>query len=181
MTELRVALVSGSPLVLAGLRAGLTRVAGVNVVHESRTLEAARQAGFAQADVAVVDTEPGAATFELVEGPPLVLLADDGDRHLGDWLMSGFTVLARHASIDAIAAAASAAAAGLVATTPKMAAQALRLARIGGRSVAAPALERLTTREHEVLAKMSLGMGNREIAGVLHISQHTAKFGSASV
>jgi len=34
----------------------------------------------------------------------------------------------------------------------------------------------LTPREREVLWKMSLGLGNREIAQALHISAHTAKF-----
>jgi DNA-binding CsgD family transcriptional regulator len=41
--------------------------------------------------------------------------------------------------------------------------------------------EPLTPREHEVLAKMSLGLGNREIAQVLHISPHTAKFHVAQI
>ena len=44
-----------------------------------------------------------------------------------------------------------------------------------------PAPERLTAREHEVLAQMSHGLGNREIAQALHISPHTAKFHVAQI
>ena len=184
MPGLRVALVSGSPLVLAGLRDGLSLLVGFDVVYAGHSLDAARQAGFAHAEVAVVDGGAAGASFDgadVAEGPPLVLLADDSDRQLGEWLMSGVTVLARNASIDAIAAAASAAVAGLVATTPTMAKQALRFARVGARGSDTSALERLTAREHQVLTKMSLGLGNREIADALHISPHTAKFHVAQI
>jgi DNA-binding NarL/FixJ family response regulator len=39
----------------------------------------------------------------------------------------------------------------------------------------------LTAREHEVLARMSEGLGNRAIAQQLHISTHTAKFHVAQI
>jgi DNA-binding NarL/FixJ family response regulator len=42
---------------------------------------------------------------------------------------------------------------------------------------AAPVLDDpLTPREHEVLQMLAAGLGNKEIAGRLHISDHTAKF-----
>jgi len=183
MPALRVALVSSSPLVLAGLRAGLDPLDMFDIVLESASMDEARQAGFGHADVAVVDDDARAAPpdGDGTEGPALVLLADDADHEIADWLTSGITVLPRRASIEAIAAAAQAAVAGLVATSPQFAARALRLARYADRASAGPALERLTAREHEVLAQMSLGLGNREIANALHISPHTAKFHVAQI
>jgi DNA-binding CsgD family transcriptional regulator len=41
--------------------------------------------------------------------------------------------------------------------------------------------EPLTPREREVLAKITLGLGNREIADALQISTHTAKFHVAQI
>ena len=179
----RIALVSGSPLVLAGLRAGFDALGAFDIVLESPSMNEAQQALYGHADVAVVDGEAPALLHngDDREGPALVLLADDADHELADWLTSGITVLPRRASIEAIAAAAQATATGLVATSPQLAARALRLARYGDRAAAPPALERLTAREHEVLDKMSQGLGNREIADALHISPHTAKFHVAQI
>jgi ATP/maltotriose-dependent transcriptional regulator MalT len=42
-------------------------------------------------------------------------------------------------------------------------------------------IEALTTREHEVLALVSDGLSNREIAHALAISEHTVKFHLASI
>ena len=47
--------------------------------------------------------------------------------------------------------------------------------------VVEPLLERLTPREIEVLQLLSGGLGNKEIASRLNISEHTAKFHEASI
>jgi ATP/maltotriose-dependent transcriptional regulator MalT len=44
-----------------------------------------------------------------------------------------------------------------------------------------PLIESLTAREHEVLALVSDGSSNREIAHALAISEHTVKFHLASI
>jgi len=44
-----------------------------------------------------------------------------------------------------------------------------------------PLIESLTTREHDVLARVADGLSNREIAHALAISEHTVKFHLASV
>ena len=179
----RVALVSDSPLVLAGLRAGFVELGGFDVVLSSASIDEARQAAFGHADVVVLDGALASPQPDVDDagGPALVMLAGDADLEPAEWLARGITVLPRDAPIEAIAAAARAAIAGLVATSPRLAAQALHFARHAGRSGATPALERLTAREHEVLAKMSQGLGNREIADALHISPHTAKFHVAQI
>ena len=74
-----------------------------------------------------------------------------------------------------------AAAAGLVASDPLLAARAWRFGADADRRAAAAGLEALTPREHEVLMRMSEGLGNREIADALHISTHTAKFHVAQI
>jgi DNA-binding NarL/FixJ family response regulator len=90
-------------------------------------------------------------------------------------------VLPSDASAEEVAGAARAARAGLVATTPAYAAEALRFERVGERRASAPGFESLTPRERQVLAAMSHGLGNREIGGALGISAHTAKFHVAQI
>jgi ATP/maltotriose-dependent transcriptional regulator MalT len=44
-----------------------------------------------------------------------------------------------------------------------------------------PLIEGLTTREHDVLARVADGLPNRDIAQALSISEHTVKFHLASI
>ena len=44
-----------------------------------------------------------------------------------------------------------------------------------------PLVEALTTREHDVLARVADGLPNRDIATALGISEHTVKFHLASI
>jgi DNA-binding NarL/FixJ family response regulator len=44
-----------------------------------------------------------------------------------------------------------------------------------------PLIEALTEREHDVLALLSDGLSNKDIAGALAISEHTVKFHLASI
>ena len=134
--------------------------------------------------MAIVDVGAEAAgtldTLGDCAGPAFVLLADDQSNHVNSLLEEGFTVLPQDASLEMIAGAAHAAAAGLVATSFQRWGDALRFARLGARHSAMD-LEPLTPREKEVVAKMTLGLGNREIAHALQISIHTAKFHVAQI
>lgn len=56
----------------------------------------------------------------------------------------------------------------------------LTLPRKTTQEYAAP-MESLTMREQEVLARLADGLSNREIAGMLAISEHTVKFHLASI
>jgi DNA-binding NarL/FixJ family response regulator len=175
---LRLGLVSSSPLVRAGLRAGLAQQPGLEVAFESLSLEAAREGGASQADVLIVEAElePDPRLLDaLLHGPPTVLLWSGESARAGEWLADGLTVLPVHASIDTVAAAAHAAAAGLVAALPALWRASLRWVRAGERA-AGESMEPITAREREVLAQMAQGLGNREIAERLRISPHTAKF-----
>jgi len=181
---IRFAIASPSPLVRAGLAKGLAAQEGCEIVQSAATLAELAEAGFGGAAVAVLDVgDDGEGELELVAGGGIhfVLLADDADERVGEWLIDGCAVLPRDATSAQVAAAARAALAGLVATSPAFAAEALRFERVGERRVAPPGFEALTPRERQVLSAMSNGLGNREIGGALGISAHTAKFHVAQI
>jgi len=189
------ALISNSPLVLAGLKAGLEQRGDFEIVY-AREGPVGSDEAFTRARVGIIDVatdadlKPVAAMAD--QGPALVLLWPDRDGPITDWLIAGHSLVPRGAPIETIAVAAHAAAAGLVATTPALAAEALRagagtdrgaagLPAEARRAEAGAESEVLTPREREVLLQMSLGLGNREIAQALHISAHTAKFHVAQI
>ena len=184
MPTLRIAIAAPSALVRAGIADGLAAEDGFDIVGSAATLAELAEAGWRDAEIVVVDAGDGSdgELDALVgNGPHTIVLARDGDERIGEWLIDGCSVLRRGAPPAAIAGAARAAHAGLIATTPAFAAEALRYERVGARRPAAPGFETLTPRERQVLAAMSNGLGNREIGGALGISAHTAKFHVAQI
>jgi DNA-binding NarL/FixJ family response regulator len=117
------------------------------------------------ADVVVTDA-PARATEEA--GAATVLLSDDEDL-LGTLrpLRGGLALLPTSASPDQVIAAIEAVATGLAVVHPDHAAS------WASRGVGD---DPLTPREREVLHLLAAGLGNKEIAGRLAISDHTAKF-----
>jgi DNA-binding NarL/FixJ family response regulator len=180
---IRIAIASPSALVRAGLAEGLRALGDFTIVLAAATLAELAEAGFGAAEVAVVDVAEDDLDLDLAAGagPHFVLLAADADERVGEWLIDGCSVLPRSATPAAVAGAARAARAGLVATSPAFAAEALRFERVGERRATPPGFDVLTPRERQVLAAMSNGLGNREIGGVLGISAHTAKFHVAQI
>jgi DNA-binding NarL/FixJ family response regulator len=184
---LRLALVSGSALVLAGLRAGLLDSGEFDITLASRSVADARGAAFGAADVVVIDlnedSEPEFAPADALAGPAFVLLHRRG-APASAWWQQGLSVLPNSAPIEQVAAAARAAAAGLVVCEPRFAAAVFHRAAAASRrddGAAEPGCEPLTPREQQVLAQMAVGLHNREIAQALNISPHTAKFHVAQV
>ena len=113
---------------------------------------------------------------------PVVALIDEPS---ADWaahaLRSGVrAILPCDSSMDEILAAIQAAHAGLVlldsAVTQTLAARVPTLA-----SQPTPTLDELTPREVEVLRMLAEGLGNREMASRLGISDHTVKFHISSI
>jgi DNA-binding NarL/FixJ family response regulator len=134
-----------------------------------------------QADIALIELEadmlPAAATdwlFELMESTPIVLLSQDPDPAIfnrirrsgaGGLLQSG-------APCEQIVQAIKSVAHGLMVFDSSLAPQP---------SADEALSEPLTPREAEVLQLLADGLGNKEIAGKLGISEHTIKFHIRSI
>jgi len=181
---LRIAVVSGSSLIRAGLRVGLEQAGDFEVVHACGSLAELAGGPGAVADVLVAqgdeDLLAELARHRLHGMPPLVVLAQ-GDSECAEWLAEGVSIVAGDASPGVIAAAARCAAAGLACAPPDLLSAALRFARWPPAEAPDARQAGLTPREVEVLAKLAEGLGNKAIAQELHISAHTAKFHVAQI
>ena len=117
---------------------------------------------------------------------PIVLLSDHPS---SDWstqaLREGIrAILPADTAAGQLVAALQAAAAGLVVLHPADVAAALPVASTATSSTTqlpAELSEPLTRREREVLQMLAAGLGNKEIAARLNISDHTAKFHVAAI
>ena len=99
-----------------------------------------------------------------------------------DALRKGFrAVLPRDVTPDQLLAALRAAAAGLVVLHPVEVNAAFATAAAVSSQEVDELTEPLTRREREVLQMLASGLGNKQIAVRLNISEHTAKFHVASI
>jgi two-component system, NarL family, response regulator YdfI len=128
---------------------------------------------------------------EGASGPRIVLLTDQVTGELArEALRAGVrAVLPRDAEGEEILAAIEAAVSGLIALNPETLAAALAVTtnglrgepnRAGASSPRAPGIA-LSPREVEVLQMIAEGLGNKEIASRLKISEHTIKFHISSI
>jgi len=133
------------------------------------------------ADVAVVeiDSTPDSGVArewitEFLDRLPVVLLAEGRHPDLFNAILraEGAGLLRSDASADQIGQAIQAVRAGLVTFDSTLVAQ---------NEPASDLDEELTPRETQVLALLSEGLGNREIAARLRISEHTIKFHIRSI
>lgn len=152
----------------------------------SSTFGSSRDSSAAEIVVADVDGSiSGAALIrfmtEAPSQPGFVALIDDPDpRWVQDALKAGISaIISREPGADELRLALEAADAGLVLLHPTTARGLLSAlippARLDYEQ------ERLTARETEVLRLLSEGLGNKEIAARLAISEHTAKFHISSI
>jgi NarL family two-component system response regulator YdfI len=118
-------------------------------------------------------------------GVPVILLVDHPTRMTSGALPAGVrAVLPRNINSTEIAAAIEAVAAGLYVFHPADIDSIPTLRPPQSETVpelGEPIVEHLTPREIEVLQLLSAGLGNKEIAARLNISEHTAKFHVASI
>jgi len=144
--------------------------------------------GSSRANILVADLASHQASLQFLQslkefpdGCGTVAMVDDPEpRWVRNALHDGVSaIISRDADRDQMALAVEAADAGYVLLHPTSA-QML--------GVAVPALpelsadvEHLTVREREVLTLMSSGLGNKEIAARLGISEHTVKFHTSSI
>jgi two-component system, NarL family, response regulator YdfI len=175
---IRVLVLTSSPMVRAGLEAFVRMRERFTVVGD-----ASRNGDFAggilahRPDVIVADAE-ARRPHAIGEIPPIVLLSDDLSRaDLRRELHSGVrAILPRDATDIELAAAIEGVAAGLTVLSAEDM-DALLPPPAQTNEVTEP----LTARESEVLALLSQGAANREIAQRLGISEHTVKFHVSSV
>jgi DNA-binding NarL/FixJ family response regulator len=107
------------------------------------------------------------------ETPTVLLTESSGSNVIRDAARRNiFSVLPQRATARQIAAAVSATVAGFAVTLPR---------RPARQEESLPASEHLTAREVEVLRLMARGHRNKQVAAVLHISEHTAKYHVSAV
>jgi NarL family two-component system response regulator YdfI len=179
----RVVVVATSPAVRVGLVALLSAHPGLTVLEST-----ANPAGLAgsveavEADVVVVALEPGQDPWLPLRVPPdmaarlpaIVLL---GDEPVAPWAARALRggargALSRTATADQIFAAVLAAAAGL---TVREASRTDSPAPTAASPMLTRSLQPLTPREVEILGLLAEGLGNKNIAARLGISEHTVK------
>ena len=186
---IRVLIVAASPLARAGL-ANLAAYRGVQIVGSFASIDAvAPELDDALPDVVLIDSggqfestlEELAASGLLAEISVILLAENPPSAWPSQALRSGVrAVLPNDVSPPQLAAALQAVAAGLVVLHPAEIDSAAP-APMPASSAVAGLTEPLTRREREVLQMLAGGLGNKQIAARLTISEHTAKFHVASV
>jgi two-component system, NarL family, response regulator YdfI len=189
---IRVFIVAASPLARSGLQQ-LLASPEIEIVGSAVDPDSA--AGLlsepeAEPDVIVVDAsrESGATVATLSGGPsdigadvPIVVLEGADNGNGADLLRQGArSVLPAGVSPAELIAALRAVTSGLIVLHPSTIA-AIPHAAVNTSRATEEWIEPLTKREKEVLQMLAAGLGNKEIAGKLNISDHTAKFHVGSI
>ncbi|MCX5538001.1 response regulator transcription factor [Paraburkholderia sp. CNPSo 3076] len=190
MGPVRVALIAASPQVRASLQTIVEADPALALLGSAADAEtlAADLAGSVP-DVVLADIEPeaGDALKTLVDPgrapPALVLLLDDpdSDAFLDELPTDATAILSRDVTPAEIVAAIEAAAAGLCVLSPDILARLLAGRKPLRQTASGGPFEALSLREIEVLAMLADGLGNKEIARQLDISDNTVKSHLSSI
>jgi NarL family two-component system response regulator YdfI len=187
---IRIFIVAASPLARAGLENLLT-ARGVEVVGSAANIDSLTgQLPETQTDVVLVDAA-GEAPEALIESfiesdlaleAAIVVLADNAPQgSSAEALRAGIrAVLPSDVSPNQLVGALQAVATGLLVMHPVELNAVLPTVSSSSRPLA-ELTEPLTRREREVLQMLAAGLGNKEIAARLAISDHTVKFHVASI
>jgi DNA-binding NarL/FixJ family response regulator len=187
---IRVFIVAASPLIRGGLQS-LLADSRFEIVGSAADLESiSGQLVDVEPDVVLVEAAADAQEellnaledAEVAQEYAVVVLSEQPKTAwLSNALRAGVrAVLHRDATPEQLRAALEAAVAGLVVVHPSDVGSVFPAP--AALSAPLPELpEPLTPREREVLQMISAGLGNKEIAGKLSISEHTVKFHVASI
>jgi NarL family two-component system response regulator YdfI len=186
---IRVLIGARSEVVRAGLTSLLTADPMFQVVG-TFSIDDLTQVEDLQAEVVLLDLDspPDESLLAAIQSggalvnSSLMILTEDTESLAVDVLGSGLrAILPRYATPEEIIAAIQAAATGLVALHPDIFDSMLSRIRPGQQSELDPSGQILTPREIEVLRMIADGLGNKEIASKLSISDHTVKFHISSI
>ncbi len=178
---------ASSEVVRAGLESLLATVPTFKIVGSFPIGAALAQFEELQPDVLLLDLEsPEDESMSLAmesEISPLVVLTDNTENSLVVEALGSGTraILPRDATSEEIVAAIQATATGLVVLHPHVLRSMLSPILPGEESEPLPSDQTLTPREIEVLRMVAEGLGNKEIASRLGISDHTVKFHISSI
>jgi DNA-binding NarL/FixJ family response regulator len=188
---LRILLTASDSARRAYLTETVVRVLNERASVTSDSRISAERFAAAKADLLLADLEnpvEAAALLRFLEEAPAgtasVALVDEPDPV---WVRSALraslnAIIARDAAREDILLALQSAEAGLVLLHPTSASGLLQERALQEPNNAAEEFtEELTARESEVLRLVSMGLGNKEIAGRLAISEHTVKFHISSI
>ncbi len=187
---IRVFIVAASPLIRGGLQSMLAD-RRFDIVGNAADVETiSGQLVDVEPDVVLIEAAPDAheellnalQDTEVAREYPVVVLSEEiKAAWLSDALRAGVrAILPGDVSAEQLRTALEAVAAGLVVVHPSDV-NAVLPAPAPLSSPIRELQEPLTPREREVLQMISTGLGNKEIAGRLSISEHTVKFHVASI
>ncbi|MFD9941264.1 response regulator transcription factor [Nonomuraea sp. NPDC059023] len=177
-------------LVLAGVRAFLSREPDIQIVGEARDgVEAIKQARKSQPDVVLLGVSDDLAdltglvhkltAFGLDSSPRVLLMAaPEHESRLLDVLRAGARgVVGKDSTASELGRAVRAVAAGHACLTPSMTRRLLDWAMTAGPGSTQVPVEaaRLTGREREVLAMLAKGLTDGDIAAMLRLSKATVR------
>jgi DNA-binding NarL/FixJ family response regulator len=159
--------------------------AGASEVGAARDGAAGAGPGFPPgppADVLVIAERPGPEVLEALSAgaPPTVLVSDDAlqiARLIGSGVPA-WAVVAPDVGSDGLGAAVRAVHQGLLAGSPELLSPLVTAQRLPSPE---QLQERLSPREAEVLELLAQGLGNKQIAWELGLSEHTIKFHTSSI
>jgi len=186
----RVLILARSPFTLAGLHAAVSADPRFEIVGQlSHSAETRSGLASVQEDVILFDSLEGdideflTGSFKEHRTRRVVLLADDLTRSEAMRLVqSGVqAILPRDSSASEITSALEAVNEGLVTFSSDFLRMLLPSPLESGEREFEYLSDPLTARETEVLSLLAGGAGNKEIAGRLRISEHTAKFHVSSI
>jgi NarL family two-component system response regulator YdfI len=183
---IRVQILASSEIVKAGLQSLLQNDPALHILKDwgDESAEGAIQDTQPDVLVAEVESREDDATSEVLSaaanGTSVVLLVPGSASEWADMLQRGVkAVLPANITGPQIAAATQAAAAGLLVLHPSEAEILFQMHATNEAPEVLP--EALTVREIEVLRLLAEGLGNKEIASRLGVSEHTVKFHVASI